>query len=659
MKSIRIFKVVLFGMVLSSTASLSALDMSIRLTPEVLVPVASLKDESTGSKIIEKPAFGAYMNFDFNLFDMFAVGPEFTFKYIQKNGDPSFLMDFGGGLNVSAFFYPMSRLMVQGGLGTGFHYSQYKYAGLLDSTGKNYITGKEPDTYAITNMYMRLFVDAAFRINPNISVGGSIGYSNFFFDKFSFTDSFLSGIDLGLSVKYNFSTNKISKRVSGDVNQDEPIFPVYANIYKENGFAYANITNNESAEIRNVKISFRAEGYTASLYPCGEIPLIRRNKSAEVPLLADFSNEIASFTEEGAIPGEIIIEYTLLGKPMKATETVILDVHNRNSMRWADPAVLAMFVSPNATEVLEASKYIVGIARDSLRSGLNRNMQFATWIVEAINTMGIDWVQGAMTPYAGYHFDMESVDTVQYPFQTLTYHSGDADDLAVLVAALMQSVGIETSFIPLSEDFVVCLSLKTSESGANTLVSNPENLIIYEDEAWLPLSMKNLKLGFNGAWKAALKAIAEEEFGAEMIILSDAWKNYPPMGISGKATFEKANPVDLKKRADGEVAKYIANELQPRIKAQLSEVNSNPSEKNLNTLGLLYVRTGDYRLAKDAYNRSVKLGSVSAMTNLANIALLEKDYNSAKSWYEKVLEKNPDHSGAKKGLERIANEQGN
>ena len=171
--------------------------------------------------------------------------------------------------------------------------------------------------------------------------------------------------------------------------------------------------------------------------------------------------------------------------------------------------------------------------------------------------------------------------------------------------------------------------------------------------------MKNIKKGFYGAWTEALNEIANEENGAELIVMQDAWASYPALGISGKATYEKSNPTELKKKAESETAQYIQNEIQPKIKAQIALVNSNPSEKNLNTLGLLYVRSGEYKLAKETYNRSAKSGSISAMTNLANIAILEKDYATAKSWYEKVLEKNPSHSGAKKGLERIASETGN
>jgi len=566
-------------------------------------------------------------------------------------------MDYFGGLNVSAFFYPLSRLELQGGVAGGLHFGLYDFPGIKDASGKDYEIN--PEQIIMKNIYLRPFMDAAFRLSPNLTVGAEAGYSLYILDKFNFSEPMVAGPEFGVSVKYTINTSKVSKKIDSDCLQDEPVYPVYANIYKENGFAYARISNYESAEIRDVKIYFRADQYTSSLFPCGEVPVIRKNKSVDVPLLADFSENLSSITEDGQIPGEIIIEYTMLGKPMTAEDTFILDVYNRNAMKWVDPAIVAMFISPNSNEILELSKSIVGIARDSLKTGLNRNMQFGMWIVEAINTIGIDYVPGVNTPYATYHFDMDSVDSIQFPFQTLTYKSGDVDDLAVLASSLFQSVGIDTALIPLSDDFIVALSMNTTEKGVASLVNNPESVIVYDDEVWLPLSMKNIKDGFNKSWKAALDAIALEEEGSEMIILRDAWANYAPVGISGKAQNVKYDNNLLKKRADKDLAEYLQNEIQPKIKTQASLAASNPTEANLNALGLLYVRSGDYRNAKDAYNRSAKLGSVSAMSNLANIALLEKDYEGAKRWYNKVLEINPEHSGAKKGLERIANEQGN
>lgn len=657
MKKTNQIKTLIFLFFFSFSFSSFAIDISFRTVPQTGIPLSSMK-YSDQDKIIEKPSFGLSETIDINFLNCLAIGPEFIFNFIQKNGNPSFLIDIAPGLSFSTFYAPLSRLELQAGASTGFHFMSYSFPGIENSSG-GYDDGNEPKKIILSSLYFKGVAGAAFRLSPDLSIGAQLGYTNYLLNKFSFSDTALSTFDIGINLKYTIHTSKTSKNIDADFIQFDSLFPVYANIYKENGFAFANIINNENAEIRDVKVFFRAENYTSSLFQCGTIPIIRKGKSAEIPLLADFSQEIASITENGQIPGEIIIEYSMLGKQKTAVETCIIDVYNRNSLKWADPAVLAMFVSPNATEVLELSKYIVGIARDSLKTGVNRNLQFATWITEAINSMGIDYVPDATTPYNIFHFDMDSVDQVQFPFQTLTYHSGDVDDLAVLFCALLQAAGIDSAMIPLSEDFIVCVSLNASEKGASAIVNNKESLIIINDEVWLPLSMKNLKLGFNKAWSLALSGIESEELGSEMIILRDAWQNYAPLGISGKAIYEKANPVDLKKRADSSVSKYLETEIQPKIKVQLSLVSSNPTEDNLNTLGRLYVTTGEMTKAKDVYNRSAKLGSISGMSNLANILLLEKDYIGAKRWYNKVLELNPEHNGAKKGLDRIANEQGN
>lgn len=268
---------------------------------------------SDQDKIIEKPSFGLSETIDINFLNCLAIGPEFIFNFIQKNGNPSFLIDIAPGLSFSTFYAPLSRLELQAGASTGFHFMSYSFPGIENSSG-GYDDGNEPKNIILSSLYFKGVAGAAFRLSPDLSIGAQLGYTNYLLNKFSFSDTALSTFDIGINLKYTIHTSKTSKNIDADFIQFDSLFPVYANIYKENGFAFANIINNENAEIRDVKVFFRAENYTSSLFQCGTIPIIRKGKSAEIPLLADFSQEIASITENGQIPGEIIIEYSMLGK---------------------------------------------------------------------------------------------------------------------------------------------------------------------------------------------------------------------------------------------------------------------------------------------------------------------------------------------------------
>jgi Flp pilus assembly protein TadD len=63
-----------------------------------------------------------------------------------------------------------------------------------------------------------------------------------------------------------------------------------------------------------------------------------------------------------------------------------------------------------------------------------------------------------------------------------------------------------------------------------------------------------------------------------------------------------------------------------------------------------------YDEAKSVYKKSAELKSVTAMVNLGNIALLEKDFTTADEWFKKALLIQPDSKAALNGLNRVETE---
>ena len=125
----------------------------------------------------------------------------------------------------------------------------------------------------------------------------------------------LSGPFAGLSIKFNFSTGKSARAACyADLDNSGDIYPLFQQVYRITPVAIAQITNGESAEIRNVTVSFRAGKYTSSALKSEVVPVIKRMKTFDIPLYVDFSSELLKFSENGMLSGEVVIEYELLGK---------------------------------------------------------------------------------------------------------------------------------------------------------------------------------------------------------------------------------------------------------------------------------------------------------------------------------------------------------
>ncbi|MDR1443417.1 MAG: hypothetical protein LBI94_00910, partial [Treponema sp.] len=514
---------------------------------------------------------------------------------------------FGGGLGL--YYFPFSRLFTRldGSLGV--------FAAANE-------TGRSP-----ASLFWRMGGEIGFRFTPMFTLAANGGFRRFT------GNSGVDGLYAGLSLHINIETRASDNGVDLTVVQETPVYPLYLGLYQDNPAAALRLRNLESAEIRNVRLSFRAGDYTSSEFPCGTVPLIARGRTAELPLYADFSPALLNLTENGRILGEVVIRYSMLGKEKTVVRSAAVDVYNRNVFPERDWAGLAAFVSPAAPEALEFSKYVTGLARTRRRTGVNGNLQFAAWLLEGLRAARIRTVSPGETGNTE-----KGIVEVQYPFQTLAYRTGTALDVGLLYAASLEAAGIRAALAIAGSsgdqpDYIVAFSLGINEAAAGGNFNGPDDLLIVNDEAWLPLSMRRFNNGFMESWRAAADRLAAAFSAGEdvdFIILEDAWASYPPAPLPAQGlrlTLPEQRAVSS--AAAAVLAAYIRQEIQPKITVVQGQIRTAPTSALYNQLGNLQVRAGNMAEGKTAYERAAGMGSVSAMINRGNVALTEKDNAAA------------------------------
>lgn len=633
-------KVCVFVMLLAvSSKMLFSYELTFKLTPGAFFPFVSSGQD------FDTVAFSGFFDTGINLNNFLNVGAEFGFMMLPKQNSSQLpegatpnIITVPVGLRLEGTWYLSSRMELDAGLALGVGMS---------------MNGR----YSDYSPWGRAYVGTAFRINPQWSVG--LEGSFFAYQSHAlFGKPSIGGPSVGLSVKFKLDTKKITGKVNASIEQDESVFPLMSELYKETPFGSIYIENNESAEIRNVKVYFHTEDYTGSDLLCGEVEFIGKGNIEEVPLVADFNERIMMFSEAGDIPGEIIVEYEMLGQSRKSVESVVISVYNRNQMRWDDPNSIAAYIGPKAEAVRHFSSNLVGIGRNQLRSGLNRNLQFAIYLFEGIRLSGIECKEDNSTPYSSSHLDSEILDYIQYPYQTLLYKSGDVDDIGILFMAALESAGIHAGFIPLDDDFIVMVDLDMAESGISAAFDGKDRIIVMDGNVMVPVSMSTLREGFVNSWYNAVSEIREAaDSGAEVTFYSvlDAWDYYPTASVPGvSATGEPPLESSLVAAAETDMSRYITTEFGPQIAAVQNQLATKGiSVDLLNKLGLLYVRAGMYSSAIPVYERSAAMGSVSAMNNLGNIAVIQRRFDEGKLWYERALSLDPNNSTALRGLNRV------
>ncbi|MBR1537780.1 MAG: hypothetical protein IJ630_12695 [Treponema sp.] len=599
-------------------ANLHAFDISFTLTPSVLVP--SQEKMGTG--------FAGFARAEADLFGFLTAGIEGNTALSTPEGLDDNVFAGGAGLSLGAYFFPLSRLYLGLGGAGGIYQLNLKIDGQNESW---------------SDLYYRGYGDIGFRFSPNWTLSATGGYVSYLT---SDSDEILSGPFVGLSIKFTANVGKKgSSSFTSSFEQDSYALPLFMSTYRQYPIGTVSLRNNEGGEIRNVKVSFRAGKYTASTLEVASFGYVKKYGSVDIPLTADFSSEVLRFSENGKISGEIVVDYEFLGKKGQSIQTVVIDMLNRNSFFWADESALAAFVSPDTPEIQEFAKYVAGIARNNYATGMNRNLVTAAALYNSLVLAGVKLQEDKSSPYLTSH-KSDAVDSIQYPLQTLSYLSGDMDEIGVLLASCLETVGVPSGILCTNDDFLVLVGMQVKSGSEGNHFGNPEGVISDEFDVYFGLSMKEFGKSFTQSRKTAEKQIAfvksDEENEYTFTDVHTSWEVYPPTVYSGignhivtpsQSVLDKAVKTSISEYIDGDLSVVISR----------AKKAGDP-----NKLGLAYLRAGRLSEAKTEFQKST---SLSSMNNLANVYMLEKNYSQAAAQYKRVLEKDSSNRIAQKGLE--------
>jgi tetratricopeptide (TPR) repeat protein len=588
------------------------------------------------------------------------VGVELALPSLNLWGWWPWLSGLGGGagLEVGYAYAPLGQ-NTDGGLqlysagGTlGLHYFLLSRLFLRADAALGLYQGVSPHATSGA-LWWRAGGDIGFRFSPSIVLSAGGGYGHY---QNREGGPLYSGLYAGLRVQFTINIGRTGSGIELDFVQDDVVYPSLMFLYQEAPVGTLGIVNHEDAELRNVEVRFRAGEHTSSEFICGTIPHISRERRESLPLLADFSPKLMDFTENGRIAGEVVIRYSYLGTSRESVQSVVLRIAHRNSVPLGDSEALASLVSPNAPEILEYAKHVVGMARGQSRRGVNKKLEHAIWLFEGLLAAGLRGEEAA-SPDASASSD--PLEELQYPAQTLAYRSGSATDIGLAYAAALEASGISAAFIALPDDYIVLFSLGLAGEQAGRSFGDLANLQIIDDQAWLPLSMAAFNEGFGKSWKAGLRRldriVTEGEY-ATLNILQEAWGPYPSVpfpALGVRSVLPDAK--ELAARAEAELEDYVAGEILPLIDSVSRQIRENGGTiSRHNLLGSLHIQAKQMTAARAEYEKSAKMDSVGAMTTLGNMALWEKDFAAARRWFERALGIQPENRTALRGLEQIA-----
>jgi tetratricopeptide (TPR) repeat protein len=447
--------------------------------------------------------------------------------------------------------------------------------------------------------------------------------------------------------------------------QLETVFPVLLKHYDSTPIGTAVIKNISEESVESIEVRTKPAKYIDSTKLSARIPSLAPGEETTVDLYALFNEQILNVSEGAKVVTDIDVTYRVNEREGADKETVTLEIYDRNALQWDDDKKIAAFVTAKDDEIQRFAKNMASIAQDVRVDAISQHLQLAMLQYSAMVEQGLTYVVDPSSAYEDFSENPFAIDFIQFPRQTLYVKAGDCDDLSATYCTLLESIGIDTAFITVPGHIFMAFRLEMEEREARSTFTNPDDLIIQEDESvWIPIETTLLDDGFLRAWALGAKEWRSHrlEEQAGFFTTAEAWRTYQPVAFS-VSQIELGLPqrASVVSRFEEELNKFISQEIYPTEQRLLSRLSSDQNDPvTMNKLGVLFARFGRYSDAKQWFEKCLRLSNhVPAMINLANIHFIAGDFGRAKEMYEKAIDEAGDKPAALLGLARVEYEMEN
>ncbi len=318
-----------------------------------------------------------------------------------------------------------------------------------------------------------------------------------------------TGLEFGLGCSFMIGNKPEIFQIENVKIIVEDIYPAYYKFYNTYPLALVMVKNIVNYPIE-VNVRSNISGYSEHSQESGFIH-IERGETKDIPVRALFGTVLLQTTRRQ--PAVIDLEVEARSSDIrKKSRSAQIMIHNRNA--WTGEIdKLGFFVTPDDKHITETSREIVKQTPETEKSEM-KNLSMAKALFNDLQEHGIRYQTDPNIPF---YRD----DRVQFATETKVLGGGDCDDLAVLFASMLESVGINTAFVEVQDpqkDIAHLYLMFDSglEANRSTLISSNEKQYVIRDrsperkEVWIPVETTLIERGFDEAWKAGAMAYLQE-----------------------------------------------------------------------------------------------------------------------------------------------------
>lgn len=413
-------------------------------------------------------------------------------------------------------------------------------------------------------------------------------------------------------------------------------------------FSEATLKNlSEDTPLKNVRFRIFVPEFM-SVPSEKRIPVLKAGEEVLLTLHAIFNRDrLYGNLQSTKINTEITVSYEGLDPVVK---NITIEVYGRNTMNWKDTASLLNFVTPTDPVVKNFTSSV--LSRVDL-SGVETsmvNMLKADAIFTALASMPLRYLSDPNNDFIN-----STLDYVQFPRETLQRKSGDCDDMSVLFASCLESVGIPTRFLLTRDHVFLEFSTGMLEKSWWDICFDKQRFDFSDDSLWIPVEITKFcseSHCFLDAWKEGAYRYTQlnNKTNMEKVTFNQDTKLYPPFPLPDSKQQVVLSVKDLPVRIAESLAVLYRDREQAlsREKAACEKrLAANPGDVQAgNRLGILLCKSGETQKAREQFLNLLKANpsNGTVIRNLGNTYVLMGKPSKAVEEYRLVpgYDENPE-----------------
>lgn len=318
-----------------------------------------------------------------------------------------------------------------------------------------------------------------------------------------------SGLELGVGFTFMWGKRREIYEILDTRLVVENIYPAYYEFYNTYPIALMTFKNLVGYPIE-VNVRCFVKGYSQKPKNSGFVRL-EGGEVKDIPVTVFFGKKLFESTNRNTAILDMDVEVRAASTFREQLSTQIV-IHSRNAWN-GEMDKLSRFLTPEDETIRDFARRSVLNNSDSVDVGLE-NFANAQIIFEKLVDLDIKYLPDPNIPFY-------QDDYVQYASETIDAGTGDCDDLVVLYATLLESLGIQTAFVevrdPEKELAHLYLLFNTGlKAEQGYLISENEKRYILRENSsgqnliWIPIETTLIEQDFQTAWNSAAMSYLQE-----------------------------------------------------------------------------------------------------------------------------------------------------